>query len=154
MASYKDILRLIREGKTPAEIRAAVPAKRKELRRLLGSVRLADELEMDRQFAGRLGRHRLAVAMHHLIERRLELVDNEDAETSRKAAENLTEQYTAPVKGLTAKDARKELELQQKIDFLKQLLGTGSIDPNVLLKNRETGRYGFEEVIERKNLRP
>ncbi len=151
MPSYKDILKLIREGKTPEEIRAAMPVKRKEWRRLLGSVHLAAELELDRQFAARLGRHQLAVAMHHLIERRLELVDDENVETARKTAEKLTEQYTAPVKGPSAKAAELEMQFQQKIDFIKELLRAGAIDSKMLQKNLETGRYGFEELTERKN---
>jgi hypothetical protein len=149
--TYKDVLRMIRAGKTPAQIMAAVPGKPYRLKRMLCGPRFAAELEMERQLSGRLGRHRLAVNLHHLIERRLQLVDDEDAETARKAAETLTQTYSGPAKKITAKQAQQELLNQQKVDFLKQLIGAGAVDVQVLFKNHQTGKYRFEEAIERKN---
>ena len=149
MASYKELLKLIHEGKAPLEIMAAVSSPPSKLKRMLCGSRLAAQMELERQLSGRMGRHRLAASLHHLIDRRLELVDNENVETARKAAESLTQTYSGPVKAKTAKEVQQETQLQQKVDFLKQLAGAGAIDAGVLLKNHETGKYGFEEAIER-----
>jgi hypothetical protein len=149
--TYKDVLRMIRAGKSPAQIMAAVPGKPYRLKRMLCGPRFAAELEMERQLSGRLGRHRLAVSLHHLIERRLQLVDDVDAETARKSAETLTATYSGPAKRMTAKQVQQEMVTQQKVDFLKQLVGAGAVDVRVLLKNHQNGKYGFEEAIERKN---
>ena len=150
-STYKDVLRMIRAGKSPAQIMAAVPGKPYRLKRMLCGPRFAADLEMERQLSGRLGRHRLAVSLHHLIERRLQLVDNEDAETSRKAAETLTETYSGPAKKTTAKQVQQEMQTQQKVDFLKQLVGAGAVDVRVMLKNHQTGKYGFEEALDGRN---
>jgi hypothetical protein len=147
MASYKDVLKLIREGKSPAEVLAAIPGPPSVVKRVLCGRRFAAQLEMERQMSGRLGRHQLAVALHHLIQRRLELVDDENVETARKAAESLTETYSG--KSKTPKEALREMQLQQKVDFLKQLVSGGGIDVQMLLKNHATGKYHFEEAIER-----
>jgi hypothetical protein len=149
--TYKDVLRMIRQGKTPAEIMAAVPGKPYRLKRMLCGRRFAADLEMERVLSGRLGRHRLAVSLHHLIERRLQLVDDLDGETARKSAETLTATYSGPVKRTTAKQAQQDLLVQQKVDFLKQLYGVKAIDVRMVLKNHQTGKYGFEEAIEKEN---
>ncbi len=146
MASYKDILKLIREGKSPQEIRAAIPGPPSVVVRPRSGARLAAALEMDRNMAGRLGRHRLAVALHHLIERRLQIVDGENLEVARKAAEKLTETYSGKPK--SAKEALKDMQVQQKLDFLVQLYRCGGIDVSMVRKNIHTGRYGFEEALE------
>jgi hypothetical protein len=151
MASYKDVLKLIQEGKTPLEIMAAIPGPPSKVRRILCGSRFAAQLEMERQLSGRMGKHRLAVSLHRLIQRRLELVDGEDSETARKAAENLTKTYSGPVRSKTAKELLAESQLQQKVDFLKELAQAGAVDTRVVLKNRETGKYGFEEAIEQRN---
>ena len=149
--TYRDILRMIRQGKTPAQIMDAVPGKPYRLKRMLCGPRFAAQLEMERQLSGRLGRHRLAVNLHHLIERRLQLVDDLDSETARKSAETLTETYSGPPRKMTAKQMQQEMVTQQRVDFLKQLVGAGAVDVRVLLKNHQTGKYSFEEAIERKN---
>jgi hypothetical protein len=151
MASYKDVLKLIQEGKTPLEIMAAIPGPPSKLRRILQSSHFAADMEFERLMSVRMGKHRLAVSLHHLIQRRLELVDGEDSETARKAAENLTDTYSGPVRTKTAKELREEAEVQQKVNFLKQLLDAGAVQPAVIWKNRQTGKYGFEEAIEQKN---
>ncbi len=150
MASYKDILKLIREGKTPQEIRAAVPVPLYRLKRMLCGPRLVAEMETDREFSQRLGRHRLAASMHHVLGRRLEVVDDEDPQTACKAAEKLTEFYVSPENRDGVMYAnQKKMQLKQKKDFLKELLAGGGIDPQLLVKNPQTGKWGFEEVVER-----
>jgi hypothetical protein len=146
MASYKDILKLVREGKTPQEIRAAIPGPPSAVRRLLTSPRLVASLELDRNLSVRLARHRLSAAMHHLIERRLELVDDENLLVACKAAENLTEAYIG--KPQSPKEALKEMQVQQKLEFLKELWTVGGVDSRLLTKNSGTGKYGFEDAIE------
>jgi phage FluMu protein gp41 len=120
-----------------------------KLKRLLCGRWFAAEMEMERLVSVRLGKHLLAASLHHLIRRRLEIVDGEDVETARKAAEGLTLTYSGPVKTKTAKELLMEAQVQQKVNFLKQLAEAGAIDGSVLLKKRETGKYGFEEAIER-----
>ena len=102
--------------------------------------------ELDRNLSVRLARHRLSAAMHHLIERRLELVDDENLLVACKAAENLTEAYIG--KPQSPKEALKEMQVQQKLEFLKELWTVGGVDSRLLTKNSGTGKYGFEDAIE------
>ncbi len=152
MASYKDILKLIREGKTMAEIREAMPMSPYYFRRLLCRTRLDEELKLDRDLAVQLSVHRLSTSQDRLMQRRLEIVESEDDRQAEKTAEKLVEAHGGTVIGRSAKAryeaAAKDLDREQKINFIKQLVNAQEVGMHLLYKNRETGKLGFEESIE------
>ena len=85
MASYKDLLSLIRKGTRGEEIlrRLNVPPSR--LRRLLGSKRLWQALKLERELSSIVIAHSAAGSVKDMVDRLVSLAHSESEETSRKA---------------------------------------------------------------------
>jgi hypothetical protein len=157
MAGYKDVLKLIREGKTSAQIREAIPMSPYDLKRILCGNRLIAELAEDRQLAEKLSRHHLAASLDRLMQRRLEIAESEEDNHAGKAAGELIEEWYMPAWKKAAGKAQekvdpKELDREQKIKFIGQLMRAQEVGTHLLCRNRHTGKLGFEEVIENTDL--
>jgi hypothetical protein len=84
MPGYKDLLRLIRSGKGPAEIIAELNCSPTELRRMLRGKRFRDALALERQLAATVARHKTAAGAGEVVSKLSHLTRTKNPETVRK----------------------------------------------------------------------
>ena len=89
MPGYRDLLGLIRAGCEPMEIRERLDVQPSILRRMLRCKALQRELDLDRELANIVLRHRLDMGRSWRVWRLEELSGCEQPETARKACESL-----------------------------------------------------------------
>ena len=94
MASYKDILRAIRQGQSPREIIEQLRLSPSRAQRLLKCKALKRHLRMEEQIAAMMVSHETAAAAHLVSRKLLELLDSGSAETTRKACLALLNEAT------------------------------------------------------------
>lgn len=86
MASYKDLLILLRRGESPAEIVRQLGVRPSWLRRLMESKRLKEQLKLEEDIAAEVTAHRTAVGIYEMVNRLIELAHSSSPEASRRAA--------------------------------------------------------------------
>lgn len=86
MASYKDLLKLLRRGASPAEIVRQLGVRPSWLRRLMESKRLKEQLRLEEDIAAEVTAHRAAVGVYDMVNRLVELAHSGSPEASRRAA--------------------------------------------------------------------
>ena len=86
MPSYKYLLKLIREGKTPAQIMELMPMRPGRWRRMLNRKRFREELAIAESLAAVMAVHRVATGVQSAAERFSELMECDKPETARKVA--------------------------------------------------------------------
>ena len=86
MPSYRDLLAMIRQGKSTEEIRLALPMRPSHWRRMLNGKRFVSELRTYEDLAVVLGIHKIASGVHLAAERLAELLESENSETARKVS--------------------------------------------------------------------
>ncbi|MDY6914304.1 MAG: hypothetical protein SVT52_07610 [Planctomycetota bacterium] len=129
MPSYKELLELIRDGRSTREIFASFsPMWPSRMRRLLASKRLRKALELEESLAATVVGHRTATGVAGVAERLFELAESEKDETARKACIDLLKE------GLQHND-----DAAANPD-LYELVRKGKLPPWVLL--RTTDRAG------------
>ncbi len=84
MASYKDLLTAIRQGRSPREIIEQLRLNPSQTQRLLNCKALHRHLRMEEQIAAMIVSHETAAAAHLVVRKLLELLDSGSAETARK----------------------------------------------------------------------
>ena len=84
MPSYKDLLKLMRQGKSPQEILDRLPMRPSHLKRMLWGKRFRDALKMREDLAVRMVAHQMAAGVHDVAERFSELLETGSSETVRK----------------------------------------------------------------------
>ena len=89
MASYKDLLTAIREGRSPREIIEQLRLNPSQTHRLLNCKTLHRHLRMEEQIAAMIVSHETAAAAHLVVRKLLELLDSGSAETTRKVCRAL-----------------------------------------------------------------
>ena len=85
MPGYKDLARLVREGKNGHEIVEELNLPPSKLRRLMASPRLHEELRTEGLLSGYVAAQNVALGIKDSLERLQELANSDNAETSRKA---------------------------------------------------------------------
>lgn len=86
MPSYKYLLKLIREGKTPDQIVQLMPMGPSRWRRMLKIKRFREELAVAESLAAVMAVHKVAIGVQCAAERFGELMDCDKPETARKVA--------------------------------------------------------------------
>jgi hypothetical protein len=84
MPSYKDLLKLLREGKTPEEIVRRMNMRPSHWRRMLSGKRMRDALKMEEDISVLMAVHRIAAAVEGAADKFTELMDTDSPETARK----------------------------------------------------------------------
>ncbi|MHC4982274.1 MAG: hypothetical protein ACYTF6_03785 [Planctomycetota bacterium] len=125
MPGYKDMLELIRQGKSPEEIIEALRVEPYRLRRMLGSKRLRGQLELERDLSRKVAAHDVGATIHHLVKRCRQLADDGSGETARKAAEALLA------------EAKCRLERTPSQELLASLVRRGQLPRSVLFESAE-----------------
>ncbi len=85
MPSYKDLLKLIRQGMGAERIVERLDVSPYRLRQMLASVRLAHQLAVQEELAKRIARHQAATDVQTVIAKLREIAFGEKSETARKA---------------------------------------------------------------------
>ncbi len=85
MPSYKDLMKLIRAGLSPEEIMARLDVWPSQMRRMLTSQRLMEELALQERLAREIVRHQTASGVHTVAAKLREIAFGERTETARKA---------------------------------------------------------------------
>jgi hypothetical protein len=86
MPSYKDLLRLLREGKSPDEIARIMPMRLSHWRRMINGKRFQDALKIEEDLAAVMAAHGIASGVHGAAGRFAELLVSDKPETARKVA--------------------------------------------------------------------
>jgi hypothetical protein len=120
MASYKNMLELIRQGKSPEEILKTLSLRPSDLRRILTSKRLNAELELERDISRKIAARDIGSAVHEMVGRCRAIALDGNNETARKAAEGLLEM------------ARQKFERTPSQDLLVSLVRKGQLPQSVL----------------------
>ena len=89
MAKYRELMKLIREGRSAQEVVEKMGLSPSLLRRLLECRRMRDEFLLERQLSERLLAHRKACGRPAVFTRMGELLAAEKAETTRRACLDL-----------------------------------------------------------------
>ena len=84
MPSHKDLLELIRQGKSPEEIYRAMSLRPSHWRRMIAGKRFQDALGTREELAAVLAVHRISSGVHMAAGRFTELLDSQNVETVRK----------------------------------------------------------------------
>lgn len=84
MPCYKELLALIRKGKSPQEIMKHISLPPSRLRRMLKGKRLNACLKIERELTGVLVEHCTVTQVYDVIKRFVELMEATNPETSRK----------------------------------------------------------------------
>ena len=85
MASYKDLMKLMREGCSAGEIMERLELCPSRLRRMLAGKRLAAAMAAEEELARRIVRHQLATGVQTAARKMRELIESNQSETMRKA---------------------------------------------------------------------
>jgi hypothetical protein len=153
MASYKDVLKVIGSGDNAAleELARSVPPS--ILKRILGGARLRQRIALEQELTSQAASHRLAKSLDRLVERCLEIAEDGEGETARKATLEMMEQAREDVKTRADTQARAadtapaELTRKAQAALIKELIWADALDVGYLQIDMETGRYVFEECI-------
>ena len=86
MPSYKDLLRLLRKGKTPREIISFLEMRPSRWRKMIEGKRFKDTLGTEEQLSAIMAAHDIAAGVHDAAERFAELLTCDKPETVRKVA--------------------------------------------------------------------
>ena len=86
MPSYKDLLRLLRKGKSPSQIARALPMPPSHWWRMINGRRFQDTLRIEEDLAAIIAAHRIASSVHGAAGRFNELLVSDKPETARKVA--------------------------------------------------------------------
>ena len=86
MPSYRDLLKFIREGKTPDQIVQLMPMRPSCWRRMLNRKRFREELAISESLATVMAVHQVATGVQCAAARFRELMDCDKPETARKVA--------------------------------------------------------------------
>ncbi len=86
MASYRDLIKFIREGKTPDEIMQLMPMRPSKWRRMLSSKSFREKLAIAESLAAVMAVHQVATGVQCAAARFSELMDCDKPETARKVA--------------------------------------------------------------------
>ena len=129
MAGYRDMLGLIRQGKSPEEILKTLSLCPSRLRRLLNSKRLNQQLELERDVSRKCGAYALGSGIHEMVRRCRELAEEGIGDTARKAAESLLEQ------------AKQRLERTPNQELLISMVRKGQLSRSVLYNNYDDGGW-------------
>jgi len=86
MPSYKDLLQLLRKGKSPAQIVRALQMPPSHWRRMINGKRFQDALRLEETLAAVIATHGIASGVHGAADRFGELLVSDKPETSRKVA--------------------------------------------------------------------
>ena len=89
MASYKDLLRMIRQGRNPRYIQGRLKMYPSRWRRLLNCKALWKKLKIERSLAAMVVGHQRAAGVNQFVTRLIELMDSGENETARKACVEL-----------------------------------------------------------------
>ncbi len=84
MPSYKDLLKMIRQGKSPREIHERLQMRPSHWRRMLAGKRFQDALHTREELSGVLALHRMASGVSRAAGRLGDLMDSQNCETVRK----------------------------------------------------------------------
>jgi len=127
MPGYKDLLELMRNGKSPEEIIAQLGLYPSQLRRLLGRQRLRERLELARDISRKLAAGKLGGGIHQMVERCCEIAKDGAGDTARKAAEGLLDR------------AKDRLERTPSQELLVSLVRKGQLPRTVLYETTGEG---------------
>ena len=144
MASYRDLQKLVREGKSIQEIQDALKISTVAMQRMLSGKKLQRALAADREMAAQLASHRLVTATERIVERCLQLIEAEDDETARRVAMELLERARQLlVESRPAPD--KPMERQQTQELLKRMADAGIIHERYTWE--DGGEYNWEWAL-------
>ena len=85
MIRFQELVKLVHDGASAAEILAKYPRDHARLRRLINSRRFRDALALQESLAGVMAMHRTAVNVDRMVQRLGELAAEGTGETARKA---------------------------------------------------------------------
>ena len=128
MPSYKDLLKLIREGNRPEEILRRLPMCPSRLKRILRGKRFQDALKMEEHLAVTAAIHRIASCVQGAAGRFTELLASEKDETVRKVCLALLKEGLQCASTERTKDATSAKSPGPK--------------PGMLLKPQQDHRHG------------
>ena len=86
MPSYKELLGLLKEGKSPSQIIDLLDMRPSRWRKMIEGKRFRDALATEEQLAAIMAAHGIAAGMHDAAERFSELLTCDKPETVRKVA--------------------------------------------------------------------
>ena len=111
MASYKDLMKLMRKGLSAGEIMERLKLTPSRLRQILAVKRLSATLEAEEYLARQIVRHQLASGVQTAAIKMRELIEGEQTETMRKACLTLlTEGLSAADGNIAAADKSDEAD--------------------------------------------
>ncbi|MCK4601152.1 MAG: hypothetical protein KAU28_01715 [Phycisphaerae bacterium] len=84
MPSYKDLLKLIQQGKSPAEIIERMPMPPSKFRRMLGGKHMQARLKLEADLAAAVVSHKTTTGVHNVAKRLIQLMQTKNPETVRK----------------------------------------------------------------------
>jgi len=132
MPSYKELLRLLREGKSPGQIAHLMKMRPSRWRRMLGGKRFRDALATEEKLAAVIAAHNISSGVNDAADRFAELLHSEKPETSRKVALALLHQ------GLAA--ARRQPARPGQAGAAEPACVLEPIDDGQLRSGRQVGR--------------
>ena len=127
MPGYKDLLELMRQGKSLEDIIASLGVYPSVLRRILGRQRLRERLELERDLSRKLAARKLGREIHQMVDRCREIAQAGEGDTARKAAESLLER------------AKERLERTPSQELLVSLVRKGQLPQSVLFEETNEG---------------
>jgi len=86
MASYKDVLRMLRKGESPQRIVRLLDIRPSQWRRILSGKRFRDALRIEEDLASVIASHAVSLETHSAAEKFSELLASDKPETARKVA--------------------------------------------------------------------
>ena len=113
MASYKDVLRMLRKGESPERIVRLMEMRPSHWKRMLNGKRFRDALRTEEDLAAVIASHAVSLGMHSAAERFGELLGSDKPETARKVALAILHQGLRRYKGKRAGKLRPHAKADQ-----------------------------------------
>jgi len=147
MATYRDLLKLVREGKSNQEIQDAMKISTLAMQRMLSGKKIQRALAADREMTALLATHRLVTATERIVERCLQLIEADNDETARRVSMELLER--ARVLLVESRSAPGiPMERQQTQELLKRMADAGIIHERYTQEGRD--EYNWEWALREK----
>ena len=144
MATYRDLQKLVREGKSNQEIQDSLNISTVAMQRMLSGKKIQRALAADREMTAQLATHRLVTATERIVERCLQLIEADNDETARRVSMELLERARVLlVESRPAPD--KPMERQQTQELLKRMADVGIIHERYI--QEEEGEYNWEWAL-------
>ena len=144
MATYRELLKLVREGKSNQEIQDALKISTVAMQRLLSGKKIQRALAADREMSAQLATHRLVTATERIVERCLQLIEADNDETARRVAMELLERARQLL--VESRPApEKPMERRQTQELLKRMADVGIIHERYTWEGRN--EYNWEWAL-------